>query len=140
MKMRSGFVSNSSSTCFILDRRNEKTQKLLRKVGGEAPKPRSRSTALAIGLNVKRYAESLDDRYNSEMIARLLRWGDELGWENVVFLRESDEGAGGYLFAKGAFINNDRNRPVEPKEGICWGDTKAYRLVSEVALDEWEYD
>lgn len=101
MKKRNGFVSNSSSCCFILDLNRNGVKELVDKIVAQEPCGLGRSTAKAVGEDAVQFA----NEWNSEsedwsycLGNWILEWSDKLGEENIVFLRESDEGMGGYLF------------------------------------------
>ena len=109
MKIRNGFVSNSSSSSFILDARNPEVQKLLPQINS-LPKPYGldRCTAAAIGEDAIVYAnewnrdagvDRFPDNYPAlhDLGSWILHYAKEIGEDNVVFVRESDEGMGGML-------------------------------------------
>lgn len=96
MKVRNGFISNSSSSCFILDLKNPGTQKLVIDFSKlELADGLGRSTAIAVGdLAVdfaKRWIKDLGDYEYSGIGQWILSYAEILGKDNVVFLRESDE-------------------------------------------------
>jgi len=126
MKIRTGLVSNSSSSSFVLDIRDEQVKKLVSLCQAGPPYGLSRSTAIAVGKKATSYArhwiEKTEDWYGPEVytIARMiLKWAKELGEENIVFMRESDEDVGGSLFDENAYEN--------------------FKLVRHLALEEMEY-
>ena len=97
MKIRNGFVSNSSSTAFILDATNSKVKSLMPQIGS-MPKMRDheRSTGAAIGHEVIQHIENFYDwGYESDYLIWLKENIDNIGEENVVLVRESDEQMGG---------------------------------------------
>lgn len=103
MKIRSGLVSNSSSSCFILNKSHPLVEEWLKSTEYvELPEDLNRATALAIGRDAKEYAErwlelaewERDDP--SALGNWIMTWYHHLG-ENLVFVRESDEGIGEYL-------------------------------------------
>ena len=101
MKMRLGFVSNSSSTAFILDMRDDGVGELV-ELNKDAPYPRGldRRTALAVGRTAVFYGQEwveFCDWDDNGLGHWILEWALELGTENIVFASESDEGMGGYL-------------------------------------------
>ena len=60
MKIRNGFVSNSSSSSYILDLRKEGVQKIIKIANSQwFPRPYGcdRNSAMTIGEDVVRYAE-----------------------------------------------------------------------------------
>jgi hypothetical protein len=106
MKTRSGFVSNSSSSSFILDMRNPIVQKYIGNIRGMPPaEGLGRGTASAVGEDAVKYAnEWIEDTkrwYKADEPHNLgtwiLKWAEKLGEENIVFVRESDEGIDGDL-------------------------------------------
>lgn len=144
MKIRNGFVSNSSSQCFILDYRKDSVKELLTHLSANLPRG-DRCTAIAIGGEAVDYANSYD-MCSSALSDWILRWAEQLGENNVVFLRESDEGMGGYLFGKECPDDWLEEVP-KPKEGVVYGwydknntlpDEEASRRVFEVAEDSME--
>lgn len=100
MKTRNGFISNSSSTSFVLDMRDEKVRRWVACYGNSIPFPHgpSRVTCLAVGQDALDYARSLwDPDWRNELGEWVFEWATKIGVENLVFARESDEGMGGYL-------------------------------------------
>ena len=112
MKIRAGFVSNSSSTAFILDLRNEQVKKIvycedisLSYYG------LGRYTCAYLGDSAVNFArhyimdwhEEDGDcaRYDPEnddcLGCWILKWAEELGHDHIAFVRGSDEGMGGWL-------------------------------------------
>ena len=119
MKVRLGFVSNSSSSCFILDYSKDKVKELVSKCLARRPEHTDRCTAIAIGEEARKYAKKMINwEYGSEELGNwILDWIKELGKDNVVFMRESDEDMGGKLF--------------DNKED--------YKVLKKHTLDEMEY-
>ena len=106
MKGRTGFVSNSSSTAFILDARLPSVKKWVLGEGrfvNSPPRGCGRATCLAVGQDAIDYANFLNEdmrgwlEEDSELGMWILGWAKRLGIENVVFARESDEDMGGNL-------------------------------------------
>ena len=103
MKIRAGFVSNSSSTAFILDLQDERVQKAIKDCPADKPTDLNRCTALAVGNDAVEYAKGwiAEMEYWGSTYSGLgqwiLYWADTLGQDNIVFARESDEGMGGWL-------------------------------------------
>lgn len=103
MKIRDGFVSNSSSTAFILDLRSPGVKEFV-EANRDVQKPRGlgRQTSLAVGEFAIEYARdwivgtSEWKGFAGGLGHWILEWAGKLG-ENVVFARESDEGMGGFL-------------------------------------------
>jgi len=108
MKIRNGFVANSSSSCFILDKRITGVEEMLKHCKAALPEDYSRSTAMAIGQDAVNYLSRFKDSYilsywNKDHVENITgqnirEFIKHIGTENVVFMRESDEGMGGYLF------------------------------------------
>ena len=109
-KIRLGFVSNSSSSSFILDIRQDGVQKLVNDFHSlDLAEGLSRCTAMAVGESAVWYAKEWNksirgyDKPGEEDSAAgglgnwILEWAEKLGNMNVVFLRESDEEMGGYF-------------------------------------------
>ena len=100
MKKRSGFVSNSSSTSFILDMRDKEVASWVKGHQNSIPRPwgGGRLTCLALGTDALDYARELwDPDWQNELGEWIFEWARKIGTENLVFARESDEGMGGYL-------------------------------------------
>ncbi len=115
MKYRNGFVSNSSSTAFILDMSNSDTEKWLKDNNNSFNqvhtladhKGYSRCTAYDCGKTLKDYAEGwlnemgkyidypwdIGNNFGSWILSHIYA----LGIENAFFMRISDEGMGGDL-------------------------------------------
>lgn len=107
MKVRAGFVSNSSSTAFILDLRTPGVAELVAQAkceGVRRPQSLDRWTALAVGKEAMRYSRDWTEDWGyiyyglHQHLGHFIKgWALKIGEENVVFMRESDEGMGGYL-------------------------------------------
>lgn len=101
MKTRFGFVSNSSSSSFILDARKPEVQALLPQIESlPHVEGLNRLTGHAIGNDAIQYAKDWIEDYRPDgewehLGGWILNWGEKLGEENLVFVRESDEGMGG---------------------------------------------
>lgn len=100
MKLRLGFVSNSSSSCFILDICDEETEKIVNILQNnilyikDSSSLFSRRTCYGIGKDVTEFAKDLsvfNENYVSEIIFNM---AEKLGEENLVFIRISDEDNG----------------------------------------------
>ena len=107
MRTRVGFVSNSSSSSFILDSRDPRVKKILEDFRNlDRAEGLSRCTAKAVNEDAVRYAREWNtdirsydkpgqDSAEGGLGDWILYWAAKLGQENVVFLRESDEDMGG---------------------------------------------
>lgn len=99
MKIRMGFVSNSSSSCFILDARKPATKDILKKIKKiHADYSLCRSTAKMVGKDAIRYANTwkkdIEGLYTETFKGPgdfILEVAEEIGDNNVVFIRLSDE-------------------------------------------------
>ncbi len=121
MKTRNGFVSNSSSTSFLLDLRDEKSKTVFEGISGAPGRSDLGRHTVSITGDALRdfYAESVDERWGSTYHGD---WIQEYalkvgGFSNLGYVRESDEGMGGYLEDYGS----------------------SEEIVRAVALDEQEY-
>ena len=112
MKVRNGFVANSSSSCFILDIREPKVAEWVNKYQKHFERSAQgldRRTALETGIKVYGYANDwiamTADWYepNTGLGAWILDWYEKLG-DNIVFVRDSDEGMGGRLYPPQEFV------------------------------------
>lgn len=103
MKIRNGFVANSSSSCYILSLENEWSRQLLEQLKGHVPHARGlgRGTSWATGENLAAYADDYmeyEKKYGySDLGSWIREWIDELGSDKTLFVMKSDEGMGGYL-------------------------------------------
>ena len=101
MKTRLGFVSNSSSSSFILDKRMPGVDKIIEDFARlDRPDSVDRCTAFAVGKSVIQYAragiaEMKLHNDSWDLGEWILEWATKLGEENIVFARESDERMGG---------------------------------------------
>jgi hypothetical protein len=103
MKVRNSFVSNSSSMSYILDLRDDGVREAVefaRERGIGAPMGLGRGTAIAVGHRAVEYAK----QWKAEMGEWDTGYGDwiiehalDMGTDNIVFARDSDEGMGGRL-------------------------------------------
>jgi len=105
MKVRSGFVANSSSSCYILDLNDRWTKELLARLeqsGISEAVGLGRGTAWATGDRLIDYMNDLlgcEAKYGwvDGLGGWIQEWVDELGPGRILFVRESDEGMGGEL-------------------------------------------
>lgn len=122
MKIKLGFVTNSSSTAYLLDMRDERTRKEVERILSIKwtndiyvnddwwlvdVDPRtdydifSRSSFVITGNTVKEYLEEMEqekrkDQYYDGLSSEFSRKAEEADW-NVAFIMDSDEGMGGYI-------------------------------------------
>lgn len=105
MKFRKGFVSNSSSSCFILDLCDKKTENIVKKLKKQGVADiandtyyltSTRHTCFGIGNAVTKFAEVFTEDNDEEN--NFSKWIfdaiKQLGKENIVFIRVSDEDNG----------------------------------------------
>lgn len=104
MKFRCGFVSNSSSTCFILNLKDPGVGELVKRIkegGISPPYGLGRGTAMAIGDDAFQYAWDwsldVDGDWGPDLGEWIRDYVGEVGIENIVFIRSSDEDMGGHL-------------------------------------------
>ena len=104
MKIRSSFVANSSSSCYILSLKDEWPRYLLEQLKGHVPHTRGigRGTSWATGTKLLVViADHLEYENKYEHLSGLgswiKEWVDELGSDKTLFVMESDEGMGGCL-------------------------------------------
>lgn len=117
MKIRTGFVSNSSSSSFVLNLKNHLVKELLAKVD---PKFNSfyyiGPGRYSVIMDRHETEQLITDEFCShreivrEEIANLIK---ELG-NNFVYVRESDEGIEGYLFEH---LGPDKERELTQRLG-----------------------
>lgn len=98
MKVRFGFVSNSSSTCFLLDMRNHQTENIVNSLKLRKPFSLCRNTCKCVGKDAIKYAKSwrkeIGEDYETEGIVldeAILKCAKEIGENNIAFIRVSDE-------------------------------------------------
>lgn len=105
MKIKTDFVTNSSSTCYIFDKRNltEKELRVVRKAGEGLSPPEyyglGRSSTYAEGHEAIGYihtllGDELSYTPDSSLIQQFKK-ALEIGADNIIFARHSDESMGG---------------------------------------------
>lgn len=103
MKFRSAFVSNSSASSFILDKRNERVQEILKQnahIG--IMNFDTRATGIIVGKaaydDCEEHVifESWSDQAGP-LMEQMYSFALIVGVENLVCIRESDEHVGGFL-------------------------------------------
>ena len=101
MKFRLGFVSNSSSSCYILDMCDEETEKIVKKLQKnvlnikDSASSFSRCTCYGIGKDVIVFANELLNIHGEDYLPNLIfEMAKKLGEDNLVFIRISDEDNG----------------------------------------------
>jgi hypothetical protein len=94
MKIRKGFVSNSSSTAFIINM-EKMPQALIDKISSlnDLSFDLSRCTGKITDMNG--WLQEITDGYEDHPIAAMVR--PHIGNPNVIIIRESDEQMGGYF-------------------------------------------
>lgn len=102
MKARHGFVSNSSSTCFILDLSNSEAKRLVDKAveyGIREPYGVGRGSAVIVGERAIKYAKELQKHEwgAGELGDWILEHTQSINKDDLAFVRSSDEGMGGYV-------------------------------------------
>jgi len=129
MKIRTGFISNSSSSSFILDIRDKGVKELVNKMITKNPYNVNRLTAVAKGKDAVEYAKQWDKIMGEGYTFGdwIREWAEKLGEDNIVFVRESDEGMGGYLFKR-------------DKDGEdCYNDGPLHRRLLKLSKSYREY-
>ena len=104
MKIRSGFVSNSSSTSFVIDM-TEMPEELKKKIMRMTNRTHDCSRCTGIICNISEWNKELDGFYDY----LVEDYGDK---SNVIMIRESDEQMGGSF----------------DDYGFNWGDIRPYVL------------
>jgi len=98
MKIRNGFISNSSSTCFLLDIRDPNLKKIIYSLKLPKPYDLCRNTCKCTGKDATKYAKDwrkwIGEDYETLGIAldkAILDCAKEIGEDNIAFIRVSDE-------------------------------------------------
>lgn len=135
MKIRTGFVSNSSSSSFLLDKRKSGAEEIMKYIQpmawymGMGPQvDEGRGTVAVEGENLVLFLEKLIGFKTKHAEKIINKIGDE-DISNFVYLRESDEGINGSIFEQDS-------EPIFPfqfdfDEFETMGDDAAYDWVME---------
>ena len=107
MKIRSDFVTNSSSTCYVLDKSKLTAEELNTiRVNYNLSHPCKygvgRGSVYGEGQDVSHYLEYLVEHdknwgYKTPLTAFLKENIEAVGLPNIIFVRSSDEGMGGWV-------------------------------------------
>lgn len=104
MKLKTDFVTNSSSTCYIFDKRDLTKEELqvIRQAGTSLETlvgcNLGRSSAYGEGKDVVSYIQMIRaNRWLTDLGDRLQNHLNQVGVDNIIFARDSDEGMGGYF-------------------------------------------
>lgn len=106
MKIRNGFVSNSSSSSFIVKTNSNYFEELQKQPDFHYKQGRdlSRCTGVYTGNDLEEFAEALlEDGFCINLVEKILLYGHKYGFNNIALVMDSDEGVGGRLFSP----NND---------------------------------
>lgn len=98
MKIRYGFISNSSSTCFLLDMRDHESENLVNSLKLRKPFDLCRNTCKCVGKDAVKYAKDwrrlIGEDYETMGITldkAILKCAKLTGEDNIAFIRVSDE-------------------------------------------------
>ena len=93
MKLRSGFVSNSSSSSFVLDK--YEAEELKDGIAKLTDRTNDLSRCTGKVTDIKKWLKQFEDEEYSSTFPVLEALVKEYGNENIIMIRESDEAMGG---------------------------------------------
>ena len=139
MKIKTDFVTNSSSTCYIFDKRKltKKELQVIRQAGAGLETPEGcglgRSSAYGEGESVVAFVNELKtSRWLVVLADQIQKHIDQIGVDYVIFARDSDEGMGGY------FLDYSPEEYLDSEGRIIGGKTGVNKLLGK-AISVFEY-
>jgi hypothetical protein len=131
MKRRMGFVSNSSSSCFVLDLRQDGVKDIVSKLVCSTMRDgMGRATGKLIGKEAVRYAHERIQEWGTlghgdSLGSWILTWSGILGDENIVILQQSDEDMGGGLFSASCY-DEDENPMYSKMQELALAEIESH--------------